>query len=164
MKRLLIPAALLALGAFAFWWFSPTQVLKRRTAAFIDTANVPAKMSDIGRGARGRNLAEYLAERIRVDSPDDLEDEVGREFTRDRAAATYSMVASYCREISITDLSFSGVEIDGDQALVRFTTDTIVDLPNRRPVDGVITVESHWRKTDGDWLLEAFEWTESPRP
>ena len=164
MKRLIIPAAVVALAALALWWFSPTRMLKRRTAAFIDTANVPAGMSDIGRGARGRNLAEYLAGTIRVDPPRELEDEVDTEFSRDQASALYSMVASYCREISITRLSFTSVEIDGDSAVVTFSADAIVNLSNRRPVDGLIHVVSHWHKTDGDWLLEAFEWTEAPRP
>jgi hypothetical protein len=164
MKRLLVSAAaILALGALAIWWFSPERVLKRRIAGFIDTANVPGSMSDLARGARGNHLADYFADRITVDSPDDLDDEVGQEFTRDEAAATYSMVASYCREISITRLAFTGIAIEGDAALVHFTADAIVELPQRRPVDGLITVESHWRKTDGGWLLESFQWTESPR-
>ncbi len=163
MKRILIPAAVLLLGGLSVWWFSPTRVLMRRTAAFIDTANVPAGMSDIGRGARGQNLAEYLAGSIQVDSPEALAEEVGRECSRDQAAALYSAVAGYCREISITDLSFTGVSIDGDRAVVRFTADTIVDLGSRRPIDGLVTVESRWRKTDGDWLLEAFKWDEQPR-
>lgn len=163
MKRIAIPAVVLAIVGLAIWWFSPTQVLKRRTAAFIDTANVPSNMSDIGRGARGKNLSDYMADRVRVDSPEDLAEELGREFSRDRAAALYTVVARYCREISITDLIFESVTHDGDHAVVRFSADTIVDLPNRRPVDGIVTVESRWQKTEGDWLLESFEWSESPR-
>ena len=163
MKRLLIPAAVLALGALAFWWFSPERVLKRRVSGFIGTAQVPASMSDIGRNARGRHLSDYFADTLTVDSPDDLDEEVGTQFTRDHAAASYSMVATYCREISITDLSFADVRIDGDDAVVRFTADAIVELPQRRPVDGLITVESHWRKTAGRWLLKSFQWNESPR-
>ena len=164
MKRLAIPVGILVLAGLAFWWFSPTQVLKRRTAAFIDTANVPVAMSDLGRSARGKHVSDYLANRISVKSPEALAEEVGREFTRDEAAGLYSGVARYCKEISITDLEFEAVEVDGDVASVRFTADTIVDLPNRRPVDGLITANSFWRKTDNGWLLESFEWSESARP
>jgi hypothetical protein len=164
MKRVAIPAIVLILAGLAFWWFSPTQVLKRRTASFIDTARVPVSMSDLGRSARGRHLADYFAPSIEVESPENLAHEVGRTFTRDEAAALYSGVARYCREVSITDLEFVSVGSKNDEARVVFTADTIVDLPNRRPVDGLVTVESRWRKVDGDWLLEAFEWTESARP
>lgn len=163
MRRLIIPVAVLVLGILAFWWFSPTQVLKRHTSGFIETANVPPRMSDIGRSARGRNLEKYFAPVIRVDSPEDLAEEVGSEFTRERAVILYSSVARYCREISIAAPSFESVEIDGDLATVLFTADALVDLPNRRPVDGLIRVESEWRKVDGDWLLEAFRWSESGR-
>lgn len=164
MKCIAVPVVVLVLAGFAFWWFSPTQVLKRRTAGFIDTARVPVSMSDLGRSARGRHLADYLAPRIEVESPENLAHEVGRTFTRDEAAALYSGVARYCREVSITKLGFVSVGFKDDKARVAFTADAIVELPNRRPVDGLVSVESRWRKVDGDWLLEAFEWTESARP
>lgn len=164
MKRLIIPAAVILIASFSFWWFSPTQVLKRRTSAFIETANVPAGMGDLGRGARGRHLAGYLAPQIEVDSPQDLAAEVGRRFSRDRASELYSVVARYCRQISINDLAFDSVTVVDDAAEVLFTADAIVELPGRRPVDGLVVVESRWRKIDGEWRLEAFQWSESPRP
>lgn len=164
MKRVAIPVVVILLAGLAFWWFSPTQVVKRRTAAFIDTANVPVSMSDLGRSARGKHVSDYLADRISVKSPEALAEEVGREFTRDQAAALYSGIARYCKEVSITDLEFQSVGIESDTALVQFTADAIVDLPNRRPVDGLVTATASWSKTEGDWLLESFEWEESARP
>lgn len=167
MKRIAFPTLvvvlLLLLAGLAVWWFSPTEVVKRRVASFFSTAEVPATMSDIGRGARGTKVATYLAQSVTLNSPESVADEVGSTFSRDRASVMYAGVARFCREITFTDLEFTRVEITADAATVSFRIDTLVELPGRRPVDGIVVADSLWRKIDGDWLLESMRWTEEPR-
>ncbi|BCX50190.1 hypothetical protein HAHE_40980 [Haloferula helveola] len=159
----MVVAIAAAAVAFLLWWFSATQVLKRRVSSLIDTAVVPASMSDIGRGARGPNVAEFVAGSLEIDSPPSLAQDLGPDLNRDTVSALYSAVAKYCRSITVNDLKIQSVDVDGETATVRFSADAVVDLPDRRPVDGIVDVDSRWRKTDGKWLLERFAWTESPR-
>lgn len=164
MKRLLIGLGLAAaLTVFLTWWFSDAQVLKRRVGSMIETAEVPPLMSDAGRKARGGHLIQYLAKQVGFEEPEDFDLPASSPIDRQTAGALYSGAATYAKEITFTDFEVLAVEIDGDEASVKFRADTIVDLRSRRPVDGVLTVDSSWRKTDGTWLLRHFTWEESPR-
>ncbi|MBK1826180.1 hypothetical protein [Haloferula rosea] len=164
MKRILmVLLAVVVAGAFVAWWFSPTQVLQRRVGSLLDTASVPPGMSDPGRKARGAHLAKYLARQVALDPPESFDAPVTRSVARDTASALYSGAASYCKEITFADLSFDEVLHDGDTATVSFRVDAIVDLPTRRPVDGILNVTSDWEKVDGTWLLTNIRWTESQR-
>lgn len=164
MKRVFsLLGLILTLGAMGIWWFSPEQTLKRRVSSMLETAEVPPSMIDAGRKARGTHLAKYLAKQISVNPPEGFDSPVSDLVNRDTASALYSGAAAYCKEITFTDLKFDQIFQAGDQATVRFNVDAIVALPSRRPVDGILHVETEWKKTDGDWLLQRFSWTESPR-
>lgn len=164
MKRALsLLGVILVLGALGIWWFSPKQALMRRVRSMIETAEVPPTMIDAGRKARGTHLTKYFAKQISVNPPEGFDSPVSDRVGRDTAAALYSGAAAYSKEITFTDLKFDEVLPTGDQATVRFNVDAIVALPSRRPVDGILHVETQWEKTDGNWLLKEFSWTESPR-
>lgn len=164
MKRvLLILGGVIISAVFISWWFSPKQVLQRRVASMLDSATVPPGMSDAGRKARGAHVMNYLADQVTVMPPDGFDSRVPNQVGRDNASALYSGAAIYSKEITFTDLTFDEVSPDVDQATVRFKVDAIVDLPTRRPVDGILHVDSHWEKQNGSWLLNRLSWTESPR-
>lgn len=164
MKRILmVILGVVVAGAFVAWWFSPTQVLQRRVSSLLDTASVPPGMSDAGRKARGAHLAKYLSRQVAVHPPESFDAPVTGSVARDTASALYSGAASYCKEITFADLTFDDVQPNGETATITFRVDAIVDLPTRRPVDGILNVDSHWEKVDGAWLLTELSWTESPR-
>ncbi|MEM1082880.1 MAG: hypothetical protein AAGI48_02065 [Verrucomicrobiota bacterium] len=164
MRRYLPPIALLIVAAlFLAWWFSPVNVLKRRVGNLFDTAAVPPTMSDIARSSRGPNVAEYLANRIEVDAPDDFDERLGSSYTRDNAAAYYSGAARYCRQVTFLEPAFENVEITGEDAKVRLRIDTIVELPDRRPVDGILIFDMDWTKAETGWLLKRAAWEETGR-
>jgi len=164
MKRIVLILGGVILSVIFFtWWFSPKQVLQRRVSSMLETATVPPTMSDAGKKARGPHLSNYLATQLEITPPDDFVSPVPDVVGRDQASALYSGAAVYSKEITFTDLNFEEIQPEGTQAEVRFNVDALVDLPNRRPVDGILHVTTHWEKIEGNWLLQRFSWTESPR-
>ncbi|GAA5481877.1 hypothetical protein [Haloferula sargassicola] len=164
MKRLPVLIGLLLLIGLGAWWFSPTQKMKRRVSNMIQTANVPANMPDIARNTRGPNLEKYLARKIRIQPPSGFPERIPHQLKRENAALFYSAAARGVRMISLQAPSFDAVEIEGDQATVRFQVDAIVDLGATRPVDGIMHINSRWRRdSEEGWRLESLAWEESGR-
>ena len=161
----IILGVIAALVLFGLWWFSAEQVVKRRVTSLFETAEVPESMASPGRLARGTHVAKYVADRVRVRPPTDarLPISLAVPISRDNVSQYYSATAKYARSITFEDLTFKTVEIIDDEAKVSFSIDGIVDLPSRRPVDGILHVESVWRKIEGDWLLVEFSWQEQGR-
>jgi hypothetical protein len=164
MKRVLPAIALLILiGLLLGWWFLPENVLKRRVGSLFDTASVPITMSELARSSRGPNVAEYLSMSVDIAAPENFDDRMGAHYNRDDAAAFYSATARYCRQISFLEPEFTQVRIDGESAKVALDIDTIVELPDRRPVDGILKIEMSWEKVENRWLLSKVAWEEQPR-
>lgn|GEM_PF-1729886 len=165
MKRRLLPpiALLLAAALFAVWWLLPSNVLKRRTQALLGTAEVPGNMTEIGRSARGPNVAKFLAPKVRVRPPAAFAEEVPASLRRDSVSGLYSATARYAVRIVFEDPDFEEVRVEGDHATVRFRVDAIAEFPNRTPADGIQVVETTWEKVEGDWLLTSITWEETGR-
>ncbi len=164
MRRYL-PALLVVviLALLAAWWFSPTQVVKRRVLALLDSVEVPATMSDLGRNTRGPKLATYLAENVTFNPPDTLDGEIGSTYQRDQVAARFSAIARYCRRISIEDIDIHTIDVADTTATVSLTLDAIVEAADRRPADGIQHIDMEWSKTDQGWQLGEVSWTETGR-
>lgn len=163
-RPLLVAAALIvALAGSLAFWFSPTQVVKRRVLAMIRTASVPESMPEIARASRGRNLSDYLAPTVRLAGPEHVDEIPQGGIDRSQIAAAYTAAAGMCRFISLEDVEFESIDVLGDSAEVRFTVDAIVQLPSSRPLDGIQHVELQWSKTDDGWRLTRASWTESGR-
>jgi hypothetical protein len=165
VNRKFLPPALLLLAAalFVVWWLLPSNVLKRRTGALLRTAEVPRSMTEIGRAARGPNVAKFLAEKVAIQRPEAFAGEVPSTMKRDNVAGLYSAAAKYAVRIVFEAPDFEEVTVDDDRATVRFRVDAIAEFPNRRPADGIQVVDTIWRKVDGDWQLTSIGWEETGR-
>ena len=159
----LAAALIVAVAGFLAFWFSPTQVVKRRVLAMIRTASVPESMPELARASRGRNLADHLAPVVRLAGPPHVDELPVGGVDRSQIAAAYTAAATSCRFISLEDVTFESIDVLGDSAEVRFTVDAIVQLASSRPLDGIQHVELQWSKTDDGWRLTRAAWTESGR-
>ncbi len=72
LRRLLVPIllVLLAFGVYMWWRNQPERVVARRVESLFEAANVPADMSNIGRGTCGSAIEPYLAKNITFEGPD----------------------------------------------------------------------------------------------
>lgn len=159
MKRIALPLVVLALlGAFAFWWFSPVQVVKRRTKTLLETLTLEA-----GSGKGGRHLATYsfnalLASEVELEAPSIQE--ANGTFQRAEMESAFSWLCDQAKETRFELEKFHTVRVAGDRADVAFSLNALVELPNYRPADGNFKVTFQWQQEKDGWRLTSAKWTE----
>lgn len=161
MKRLAISLVILALLAgFAFWWFSDTQVLKRRTQSLLTTLTLDSGKGKVGRQMGAYSLNALLAEQVQLDTP--TIKEANGSFQRDELEAAYSWLCNQAKETRFELQNFRSVTVNGDKATVDLTLIGLVVLPQYRPVDGTFDVTYEWQKEKDGWRLTRATWKQVP--
>ncbi len=161
MKRYLpYAAAFLVLLLAAIWWFSPGQVIKRRTLSLLDTLTMEPGEARSGRALGTYSLNALLAPEVELDTP--TIGEANGTFDRSELESAYSWLSSHARETRFQHDRFESVTTDGDEGTVVFTLDALVELADRRPVDGRFEVTFRWQRDDlGKWRLHSASWDQS---
>lgn len=161
MKRLVISSVILAaLAGLGIWWFSDTQVLKRRTGSLLATLTL-----DSGTGKAGRQMAAYslnalLAAQVELENPDIQE--ANGSFERAELESAFSWLCNQARQTRFEAGKFHSVSVSGDDAQVRLSLTGLVELPTYRPADGTYEVSFHWQKEEDGWRLNRAVWREAP--
>ncbi|MGE9271657.1 MAG: hypothetical protein ACQKBU_12710 [Verrucomicrobiales bacterium] len=165
MKKLGITLGLIAaLTALLATWLSPERILKRRVQGLLTAAEVPASMNEIARSASGNRIEKFLAEQIRVSGSGEFSEPVDTDpFSRESVTSRYAAAARFSKEITFRDLEFTGLEIADERAKVQFNVDALVEFQSRRPIDGILSIDSVWVKASKSWQLESIHWNERPR-
>ncbi len=157
MKRLAISLVILALlGGFACWWFSDTQVLKRRTQSLLTTLTLDSGTGKVGRQMGSYSLNGLLASEVALDTP--TIKEANGSFQRDELESAYSWLCNQAKETRFELQDFRSVTINGDKATVNLTLIGLVVLPNYRPADGTYDVTFDWNKENDGWRLSHATW------
>jgi hypothetical protein len=161
MRRLALPALLLALLAgFLVWWFSPGQVVKRRTKTLIGLANLEA-----GSGTASRAMGTFTLTKL-LDDPVDLAvpsvEEANGRFARQELEAGYQWFCRSAKESRVRVTGFEEISVLGDEATVRATLDAQVVFPTYHPSDGPVQATFEWRKRDDGWRLVRLVWENAP--
>jgi hypothetical protein len=161
MKRLAISLVILALLAgFGFWWFSDTQVLKRRSQSLLTTLTLDSGKGKVGRQMGAYSLNALLAEQVQLDTP--TIKEANGSFQRDELEAAYSWLCNQAKETRFELQNFRSVTVNGDKATVDLTLVGLVVLPQYRPVDGTFDVTYEWQKEKDGWRLTRATWKQVP--
>jgi hypothetical protein len=159
MKRLALPVVVIALiGAFAFWWFSPVQIVKRRTETLLDTVTLEAGSGRGGRPLKGYTLNALLAPQVILDTP--TIEQANGTFTRSEMESAFSWLCEQAKETRFELEEFRSVEVVDDEAVVGFTLEALVELPSYKPADGSFLVDFHWRREKDGWRLTRAVWRE----
>lgn len=159
MNRLLVPAAAAALLAgFLFWWFSPGQVLKRRTLSLLETLTM-----DSGTGRSTRQLGVYslnamLAPEVELEVPS--VERANGTFERSELESAFSWLCSHAKQTRFELLRFESVHVGEDAGEVVFSLEALVELPAYRPAEGIYQTTFRWRRADDGWRLERISWLE----
>ena len=160
MKRYAIAALLVAvLVALAFWWFSPAQVVKRRTKTLLQTLTL-----EPGSGSAGRQMGTYslnalLAPQVELENP--TIKEASGSFERSEMESAFSWLCTAAKQTRFELEDFHSVTVDGDQAKVEFTLKGLVELPTYRPADGRYDATFDWVKEEDGWRLKRASWKEA---
>ncbi len=161
MRRFVIPIVfLIVAGLFCLWWYSPTQVLKRRTAALLSTLTL-----DAGEGKANRHLGAYslnglLAGQVELETP--TIDEANGTFERDELEAAYNWLCEHAKQTRFELESLRAIKITGDTAEMKLTLTGLVELPTYKPADGSYDVTFDWVKDKDAWRLSRAVWKKKP--
>lgn len=159
MKRFGLPVIILALlGALAFWWFSPVQVLKRRSETLLRTLTLDAASSKPSRQMGVYSLNALLASEVELSTPSIPE--ANGTFERSEMESAFSWLCEQAKESSFELEKIKSVKIDGDHAEVVLVLDATVVLPTYRPADGKYNATFRWTKEDNTWRLSRASWSE----
>ena len=158
VKRLIVAAAAIAIVAgFALWWFSPRQVILRRTRALLDTVTIDASSGRAARGLQAAGIDGFLAPKIVLEVPDE---EADGSWRRDEIEAGFRYVAV---RSDFTRFQLGEVEslvIDGDQAVLRGWLDAEVQVDKKTRLAGRYLAEFGWTKGDDRWRISAVKMEE----
>ena len=161
MKRLVISLVIIAiLAALGGWWFSDTQVLKRRTQSLLTTLTLDSGTGKVGRQMGAYSLNALLASEVALDTP--TIKEANGTFQRDELESIFSWLCNQAKETRFELLDLRSVTVNGDKAEVDLTLIGLVVLPNYRPADGKYAVTFDWQKEKDGWRLNHATWTQVP--
>ncbi len=155
MKRLVL-AAIVILTLFGVWWFSPTQVVKRRTRSLLTTLTLDDSSGKVTRQMGAYSLNGLLASEVTLDTP--TIKEANGTFERSELESAYSWLCEQAKQTHFKLEKFKSVSVSGATAKVELTLDGLVELPVYRPADGIYDVTFDWKKEKDGWRLYHATW------
>lgn len=157
MKRLALAATIAAaLALFGMWWFSPTQVLKRKTQSLLATLTLDESKGQTTRQMGAYSLNGLLASEVELDTP--TIKEANGTFARSELESAYSWLCQQAKQTHFKLVKMKSISVNGDTAKVELTLDGLVELPVYRPADGIYDVTFDWRKQEDGWRLTRATW------
>jgi hypothetical protein len=157
VKRYAIPFLILAIFvAFACWWFSTTQVLKRRTETLLSTLTMQSGSSSPSRQMGGYSLNGLLAAQVGLENP--VLKEADGTFDRTEIESAYSWLATQAKQTLFENPDYHSITVDGEKARIELSLEAMVELPTYRPVDGKYEATMDWVKEEDGWRLSHASW------
>ncbi len=158
MKRIGLPLVIVALlGAFLFWWFSPVQVVKRRTGTLLQTLTMESGSGKASRQAGVYSLNALLAPEVELETP--TLSQANGSFERSELESAYSWLAEQAKQCRFELTGIRSIQVDGDTAVVDCEITALVELPMSKPVDGRHRASLHWSREENVWRLSKAVWS-----
>lgn len=159
MKRLIVIASfILFLAGFLVWWFSPAQVVARRTRELCQVLTLEAGSGNAGRSLGSFKLDRLLQPVVEFDIPS-IADANGP-LERGEIGSAYTWLCGNARETRFRIERLDSIVVDRDLANVRARLEARVLLSGSQVVDSPGDASLTWRKTDDGWRLEKASWRE----
>ncbi len=160
MKRFALFAVVSAiLVALGMWWFSPVQVIKRRTENLFGTLTLKPGSGSTTRQMGTYSLNALLASEVTLENPT-LKEASGT-FERQEMESAYSWLCGQAKQTRFELVKFHSVTVSGDRATADLTLDGLVELPTYNPADGKYDATFDWVKEKDGWRLEKASWKEA---
>ena len=158
MKKLLtLAAAAVILIPLGIWWFSPEQVIKRRTTHLMDVLTMAEGSGGPLRQGKVYSMNGMLAPQVTLTIPD-VADANGT-FDKQEMESAFSWICQNTKQSDFRITEFQEIETEGETAKVRFTVKGFIELrAGGRPADGTFDVTIDWRKGGDGWRYDAVTW------
>lgn len=158
-KYSIIALSFLVVCGMGMWWFSPTQVIKRRTNALLRTLSFELGSGTAGRQMGGYSLNALLASEVELENA--TIKEANGHFERSELESAYSWLAGQAKETRFEIEKIHSISVADEHALIDLTLSGLVVLPSYRPADGHYEVTFDWVKEKGGWRLDRAVWKEA---
>jgi hypothetical protein len=163
MKRLaLLLVALLAFTGFCVWWFSPTQVVKRRSRDLCQILTLEEGTPSTSRNIGAFQLDRLLQPQVELQIP--ALSEANGSFERAQISSAFSWLCSNAKETRMKLGEIESITVNGDHAEVRAKVDALLNVSIAQPINGPGDAIFTWKKAEDGWRLEKVSWSESTRP
>jgi hypothetical protein len=161
MKKLLIPVmALVAVVAVLLWFYSPEQVVKRRTGKLMSILTMEDTGGGNSRQLSALGLGGLIAEELALETP--TIEEANGVHQRTDIESGFDGLTRIANFTKFEIVEYHAITILGEDARVSATIEAVVALPSYRPADGLYEVELDWKKEkDGVWRLSRAKWQET---
>lgn len=148
--------ALVVLCGFFAWWFSPSQVVRRKTETLLDLISFEKGQGVVGRQTRVYSMSGLLATEVELVS--DSHPGVDGMREKGEIESGYAWMAEHVVQSSFDRVEFRKVEVRKPVAEVELTVDGEVELPGSRPLDGRHEVFLLWMHDGTSWRLGHVRW------
>lgn len=154
-KRLIIATVSIVVVLSAAWWFSPEQVIKRRSVSLFEVLTIDPSKAPATRALAVYSLHPFLASEVRITAPNP--EEANGDFSREELESAFSTICQHAVQCRFSELAFEHVEIDGKRALVTLMLQAKVEFPDMKIADGPFRVKMEWQRDEKNWLLNLAE-------
>jgi hypothetical protein len=157
MKKLwiaLIAAALLI--PLGMWWFSPEQVVMRRTKHLMEVLSLSEGSGGPLRQAKVFSMNALLAPYVELVIPD-IADANGT-FDKVELESAFSWICENAKDSRFDVTAFRDVTMAGDTATVRFLAEGYIEVSSVRPADGNFEVTIVWKEGGDGWRFNKVTW------
>ena len=163
MKKLsFIAAALLVSIPLGMWWFSPAQVVKRKTEHLMAVMSISDGTGRPLRQAKVFSMNGMLAPQVRLGIPDIAE--ANGTFDRQEMESAFSWICQNAKRSDFRITGFRNLDITDDGAEVRFFAEGFLELSAGRPADGKFDVTIRWVKGGDGWRYDKVVWKNLQSP
>jgi len=155
IRTVLLLAAVAGAVLFLVWWFSPDQVVERRSRSLfrvltIDAGTgIPARLTGMG------SLDAMLADEVFIahDALPEAEGAIGRAQIQD----VFGWLCRHAKRTRFEVAGIDSIEVESPSARVDLVLEVLVELPDRRLMEGMHPVTLGWRLEGDRWVLERVE-------
>jgi hypothetical protein len=150
-KRIAAAVLLAALISMGLWWFSPEQVLRRRTEKLVELFS----LSEDKRGLKQMRvfaMNKMLCPQVELIIPDVLE--ANGSFDKAEIEAAFSWICQNATRSHFEIVSFRDVNVSGEKARLSFAAEGSIQFRNTGPVEGGFDVAIIWKKAEDGWHFE----------
>lgn len=157
MKKLLITGILLAaVIGFLSWWYSPKQVVKRRTDSLLRTLTLNQDQSVAAKQMGVYSINALLAPEVEFASGE-IEQANGT-FARSDVESTYGWLCEHAKEMTFTRKKTESITINGDTGRITFVVDAKVVVMDSEIASGLYRTTFEWVQNDA-WQLRSAKWS-----
>lgn len=143
---------------FLGWWYSPTQILKRRCDSFFNVISFSEKQKSAARQVQALKLADFLDRDVAL-SGQEISEEIESPVSRGEMQAIFSAVSGACTFIAITQRQYEFIGIAGDEATVQVTVHLAIGhAEGARRFNGTQRLMLSWHRAKNVWALSKVAW------